>query len=183
MIGDQPNAQVKIMSHRISLLLAVAASFLLSGCFFSETPKFETESGVAALGEGGRYQTYERLSDGQYKKDEVIVVKQRIDGGYDWIDEKDEAQRISFHAIAGGYHVLQAHEKKSPAYGYAIVRVSGNEVHIFVPQCDAQDKAMLLRLRVTLNREFECMIDRVANPAEFFASLILGEPTSKLVRE
>ena len=183
MIGDQPNAQVKIMSHRIALLLALAASFLLSGCFFSEIPKFAPEDGVAALGEGGRYQTYERLSDGQYKKDEVIVVKRRTDGGYDWIDEKNEAQRISFHAIANGYHVVQAHEKKNPAYAYAVVRISGNEVQVFVPACDAQDKSMLLRLRVTLNREYECMIDRVIDPEEFFASVKLGESTSKLVRE
>ena len=42
---------------------------------------------------------------------------------------------------------------------------------------------MLLRLRVTLNREYECMIDRVIDPEEFFASVKLGESTSKLVRE
>jgi hypothetical protein len=183
MIGDQPNAQVKIMSHRISLLLAAAASFLLSGCFFSETPKFVPETGVAIFGEGGRYQGYERLDGDQYKKDEAFVVKRRTDSGYDLIDEKGETQRITFHAIAGGYHVGQVRSDKELAYAYVVVRVSGNESYVYIPRCDTQDKALLLRHTVTLNRQFECTIDKVFTPVEFFEALKLDQPTSKLVRE
>jgi hypothetical protein len=184
MIGDQPKAPVKIMSHRTSLLFTIAASFLVSGCFFSDTPKFLPETAVAIFGEGGRYQGYERLDGDNYKKDEVMFVKRRADRGYDLIDEKGAVQPITFHAIAGGYHVGQARsEKDQPAYSYVVVRVSGDETYIFIPQCDTQDKSLLLRYAVTLTRQFECSIDRVSNPAEFFESIKLGDPTSKLVRE
>ena len=53
---------------------------------------------------------------------------------------------------------------------------------LYVPDCDKQDKAQLDKLGVAIGR-FECGIDRVADPTAFFASLTLGEPTSKLVRE
>ena len=184
MIGVQPKANVKIMAQRTSLLAAIAASFLLSGCFFSDTPKFMPDTAVDIFGEGGRYQAYERLDGDQYKKDEVFVLKRNADRGYEMIDEKGSSQFISFHAIAGGYHVGQAKsESKKPAYSYVVVRVNGSEAQIFLPACDAQDKPLLLRYGVTLTREYECSIDRVFNPAEFFGAVKLGNPTSKIVRE
>ncbi len=170
------------MSPRISVFAALAASFLLSGCFFSETPKFPAENAVAAFGDGGRFQGYDRTEGDRYKKaDEAIfIVKRRGDGGYDFVDEKGEVQPISFHPITGGNFVGQVSEKSR--YSYVVVRVAGNEAFIYVPDCEKQDKAQLEKLGVAIG-QFECKIDRVADPAAFFASLTLGEPTSKFVRE
>jgi hypothetical protein len=172
------------MSPRISIFAALAASFLLSGCIFSETPKFPAESAVAAFGDGGRFQGYDRAEDGHYKKaDEAIfIVKRRGDGGYDFVDIKDKVQPISFYPIAGGNFVGQAPENGRSRYAYVVFRIAGNEAFIYVPDCDKQDKAKLDKLGVAIG-QFECSIDRVADPAAFFASLTLGEPTSKLVRE
>ena len=172
------------MSFRMSVFPILAASFLLSGCFFSETPKFPAENAVAAFGDGGRFQGYDRMEDGRYKKaDEAIfMVKRRGDGGYDFIDEKDKVQPISFYPIAGGNFVGQAPENGTSRYTYVVFRIAGNEAFIYVPDCDKQDKAQLEKLGVAIGR-FECSIDRVTDPAAFFASLALGEPTSKLVRE
>jgi hypothetical protein len=173
------------MSPRISVFAALAASFLLSGCFFSETPKFPAESAVAAFGNGGRFQGYDRTEDGRYKKadEATFIVKRRGDGGYDFVDQKDEVQPISFHPIAGGNFVGQAPEKNTKSrYAYVVFRIAGNEAFIYVPDCQDQDKAQLEKLGVALG-QFECRIDRVADPAAFFASLTLGEPASKLVRE
>jgi hypothetical protein len=173
------------MSPRISVFAALAVSFLLSGCIFSETPKFPADSAVAAFGDGGRFQGYDRTDDGHFKKaDEAIfTVKRRGDGGYDFIDQKNEVQPISFHPIAGGNFVGQAPEKNGTSrYSYVVFHIAGNEAFIYVPDCDKQDKAQLEKLGVAIGK-FECGIDRVADPAAFFASLTLGEPTSKLVRE
>jgi len=172
------------MFPRISVFAAMAASFLLSGCIFSEKPKFSAESAVAAFGDGGRFQGYDRTDDGSYKKaDEAIfIVKRRGDGGYDFIDQKDEVQPISFHPIAGGNFVAQVPENRAPRYAYVVFRFAGNEAFIYAPSCDKQDQAQLDKLGVAIG-QFECGIDRVADPAAFFASLTLGEPTSKLVRQ
>jgi len=67
-------------------------------------------------------------------------------------------------------------------YGYALFKIDGREALVYVVECDKQDKAQLEKLGVAIG-QFECRIDRVADPAAFFASLTLGEPTSKLVRE
>jgi hypothetical protein len=172
------------MSPRISVLAALAASFLLSGCFFSETPKFPAGNAVAAFGDGGRFQGYDRMEDDRYKKadEAVIIVKRRGDGGYDFVNEKNEVQPISFYPIAGGNFVGQALEDGKSRYAYVVFRIAGNEAFVYVPDCDKQDKAKLETLGVVIG-QFECRIDRVADPAAFFASLTLGEPTSKLVRE
>jgi hypothetical protein len=172
------------MSSRLSVYAALAASFLLSGCFFSETPKFPVESAVAAFGDGGRFQVYERTEDGLYKKNDqaIVVLKRRGDGGYDFVDEKNEVQPISFYPIASGNFLAQTPEKGGARYTYLVVRIAGNEAFIYFPDCDKQDKAQLEKLGVAIGK-FECSIDRVADPAAFFASLTLGEPTSKLVRE
>jgi hypothetical protein len=172
------------MSPRKSVFAALAASFLLSGCIFSETPKFPAESAVAAFGDGGRFQGYERTEDGRYKKSDeaIMIVKRRGDGGYDFVDQKDKVQPISFHPIVGGYFVGQAPENGKSRYAYVVFRIAGNEALIYVPDCDKQDKAQLEKLGVAIG-QFECSIDRVADPTAFFASLALGEPTSKLVRE
>src|SRR5262245_36898365 len=171
------------MSPRLSAFAALAASLLLSGCFFSETPKFPAETAVAAFGDGGRFQGYDRMEGDRYNKaDEAIIVKRRGDGGYDFVNEKNEVQPISFHPIAGGNFVGQALENGKSRYAYVVFRIAGNEAFIYVPDCDKQDKAQLEKLGVAIG-QFECSIDRVADPAAFFASLTLGEPASKLVRD
>jgi len=168
----------------MSVFAALAASVLLSGCFVSETPKFPAANAVAAFGDGGRFQGYDRTeSDGYKKADEaIIMVKRRGDGGYDFVDEKDKVTPISFHLIAGGNFVGQALNNAKSGYGYLVFRIAGNEAFIYAPDCDKQDKAQLEKLGVAIG-QFECRIDRVADPAAFFASLTLGEPSSKLVRE
>jgi hypothetical protein len=168
----------------MSAFAALAASFLLSGCIFSETPKFPAENAVAAFGDGGRFQGYDRTESDRYKKaDEALfMVKRRADGSYDFVNEKNEVQPISFYPIAGGNFVGQALENGKSRYAYLIFRIAGNEAFIYVPDCDKPDKAQLEKLGVVIG-QFECRIDRVADPAAFFASLTLGEPTSKLVRE
>jgi hypothetical protein len=172
-----------MMFPRISVFAAMAASLLLSGCFFSETPKFPAENAVAVFGDGGRFQGYDRMEGDRYKKaDEAIIVKRRGDGGYDFVNEKAEVQPISFYPIAGGSFVGQALENGKSRYAYVVFRIAGNEAFIYVPDCDKQDKAQLEKLGVAIG-QFECSIDRVADPAAFFASLALGEPASKLVRE
>jgi hypothetical protein len=149
----------------------------------SQQPKFTMASAVAAFGDGGNYQVYERIERDQYQKDELITVKHRADGGYDFVNQKGETQPISVHPIAGGSLVGQATSQDRPGYGYVVFRVVGNETFVFVPQCNTQDKATLDRLGVTAAGRYECLIDKVADPAAFFASLSLGEPTSKMIRE
>jgi hypothetical protein len=172
------------MSPQISVLAALAASFLLSGCFFSESPKFPAENAVAAFGDGGRFQGYDRMEDDRYTKadEAIIIVQRRGDGGYDFVNEKNEVQPISLYPIAGGNFVGQALEDGKSRYAYVVFRIAGNETFVYVPDCDKQDKAKLEKLGVVIG-QFECKIDRVADPTAFFSSLTLGEPTSKLVRE
>jgi len=164
---------------------AVAACLLLSGCFSSETPKFPMEGAAAPFGDGGRYQTYERTDGDNYKKDEIITVKRRTDGGYDFVNQKGEVQPISFYRLTGESFVGQASspEKERPRYAYVIFRIAGNEALVYLPDCQKQDKARMEALGVVSIGQYECAIDRVADPTAFFASLTLGEPTSKIVRE
>jgi major membrane immunogen (membrane-anchored lipoprotein) len=172
------------MSHRFSLLVVMAAGCLLSGCFSSETPKFPLASAAAPFGDGGRYQAYERTDGDNFKKDEIITVKRRSDGGYDFINQKGEVQPISLHRVADNNFVGQAvPEKDKSRYAYVIFRFAGNEALIFLPDCEKQDQTRMGQLGVVFIGRYECSIDRVADPTAFFASLTLGEPTSKMVRE
>ena len=60
---------------------------------------------------------------------------------------------ISFHALGGDLFVGQAKaEKDQPVYGYAVVRIAGNETVLYVPQCDDQDKAVLAASSVEVQR-------------------------------
>jgi hypothetical protein len=49
-------------------------------------------------------------------------------------------------------------------------------------KCDQQDKAMLKAFGVEISG-YDCLIDRVADPAGLFKQLDPGQPVSKLVRE
>lgn len=166
------------------LPLLAATCLLLAGCFQSDEPKFPLASAAAALGEGGRYALYERDPDGRYQRQEVVVIKRRGDGAYDFIDEKGEAQMVSFHALGGDLFVGQAQaDKDQPGYRYAVLRASDGEALVYVPQCDDQDKAALVASGVEVNGQLECILDRVGDTTALFKQLALGEPVSKLVRE
>jgi hypothetical protein len=64
-----------------------------------------------------------------------------------------------------------------------VLRFTGSEAVLHLPQCDRQDQAVLAAAGVEAKSRFECIVDRVANPAGLFRGLELGEPISKLVRE
>ncbi len=164
--------------------IVCAVSLLLSGCFISDEPKLPLSAATAPFGEGGRYGVFERGDNNQYKRQETFVIKRRADGAYDITNEQGEVLRISFHPLGEGSFISQAKaENAQPGYGYAVFRFSGNEAVLYAPQCSDQDKAKIESFGVELNSQFECAIDRVTDLAGLFATLELGQPVSKLVRE
>jgi hypothetical protein len=167
-----------------SLPLLTAMCLTVAGCLQSEQPKFPLTDAAAPLGEGGRYALYERGPNNRYERQEALVIKRRSDRAYDFVDEKGETQTVSFHALGDGLFVAQAKaEKDQPGYGYAVLRVSGGETLVYVPQCDAQDKAVLTAAGVEVNGQLECVLDKVGDAPALFKRLNLGEPVSKLRRE
>jgi hypothetical protein len=174
----------KGLPNLLSPLLLAITSLLLAGCFESQEAKFPLTSATAPFGEGGRYVVYERVEGDRYERQEVFVIKRRPDHAYDFVNEKGEAMAISLHAAGGDLFVAQAKpDKEKPDYGYVVFRVAGNEALLHYPQCNDQDKAMLATFGVEARGQFECSIDRVADPIGLFKQLVLGQPTSKLVRE
>jgi hypothetical protein len=161
-------------------LFALTLVLLLAGCFTSSQPKFPLASAVPALGDGGRFVGYERLTDGSYKPEEPFDVRKRADGGYDFIDSKGKVTTLSLHRIGPDRFVAQAQE--GGAVNYVVLQVRGNEVLAFAPECKKQDAAKLKAQGVEV-RQYECVIDAVADPAALFAAMELGEPGSKMVRE
>jgi hypothetical protein len=158
---------------------------LLSGCFGSERPMFQPESGVRAL-EPGRYALFEQYGD-QSTPSEYMEIRQR-GTVYDFVNEKGAVNPVSFHPISGGMHVAQVGgmpqtgtDKKG--YGYALFRVSGREALVSVVECDKQDKAMLAAARVEIRGQYECFIDNVADLAAFFAGLKRSDPPTRMLRE
>ena len=168
------------MRH-VPLPLLTAICLVLAGCLQSEQPKFPLADAAAPLGEGGRYAVYERGTDNRYQRQEAVVIKRRSDRAR-YVDGR-EAQTVSFHALGGGLFIGQAKaDKDEPGYGYAVLRV-GSEALVYVPQCDAQDKAVLAAAGVEVNAQLECILDKVGDAPALFKRLNLGEPVSKLVRE
>ena len=171
----------KFLALRTSLLVVIG--LLLSGCIVSQQPKFPLSSAVSVLGDGGRYAMYE-CEGASWKREEVFTVKHRPDGAYDFVNEKGETFMVSFHALAENEFIGQSKPEKSrESYGYAVLRTSGNEALLLVPQCDKQDKAKLRALAVEFPEQYECRIDKVADPTALFRTLNLGPGGSKLVRE
>ena len=127
---------------------------------------------------------YERGPDNTYQRQEVLEIKHRGDGAYDFVNEKGETLTISFHALSGDLFVGQAKgENDQPGYGYTMIRLAGNDAVFYVPQCDDQDKTMLAASSVEVSGQLECIIDRVADAPALFKRLDPGAPVSKLVRE
>jgi hypothetical protein len=160
--------------------LALPLALPLAGCFTSSQPKFPLATAVPALGDGGRYVGYERTSDGRFKREESFDVRRRADGGYDFIDAKGKATTLSLHRIGPDRFVAQASEEGG--IHYVVLQVRGDEVLAFAPDCKEQDAAKLKAQGVHV-RQYECVIDSVADPAALFAGMELGEPGSKMVRE
>jgi len=164
---------------------ALALAALLSGCFASDKPMFPPESGVSAL-EPGRYGLFEQYGD-QTKPSEYMEIRQR-GSVYDFINEKGAVNPVTFHPIGDGMLVAQVgglarSGTAQTGYGYALFRINGREALVYVLECDKQDKAMLEAARVEIRGQYECFIDKVADPAAFFAELKRSDPPSRMVRE
>ena len=167
---------------RIRTVLALAIAALLSGCFASDRPMFSSASAVPALGDGGRYATFER-DQGREKPSDPIVVRPGAGGGYEFVNEKGHATPGTFHPIAGGMHVLQVRLESNQGYGYIVARIAGNEMVVIPAECAKQDKVKMDALGVEQRNQFECRIDKVADPAAFFAGLAFTPPVARMVRE
>jgi hypothetical protein len=165
-------------------LLAVAAlSILLSACFSSEQPKFPASSAVAVFGTGGRYVVFEHVGNGKFQKQRMVTVKPMLDGSYEFVGGKTVLP-ISFHDVGNGVIVGQAKpDEKKQGYGYLILTRNGKEMLLHLPQCDKQDAAVLSAHGVVLRDKFECSIDKVSDPAKLFATIVPGNPTTKMVPE
>jgi hypothetical protein len=174
---------MSINMTRVRPLLLVAAAFLLSGCFISEQARFPLTEAAAPLGEGGRYVVYEHLGDDRYQRQEVFVIKLKADRSYEFVNEKGETLAMSLHALGDNLFVGQAKEKDKPDYTYVLFRVTGAEATLLAPQCSDQDQDSLQSLGVETNSQFECVIDKVADPAGLFKRVDPGKPVAKLVRE
>jgi hypothetical protein len=170
------------MKWRQALAVTFFALFL-SGCFVSEQAKFPLTEAAAPFGDGGRYVVYEHLGDGQYKRQELFVIKLQPDRSYEFVNEKGETLVMSLYALGENLFVGQAKEKDKSGYAYVAFRVTGSEAILLAPQCSDQDKVALQALGVEINSQFECVIDKVADPAGLFNRVDLGKPISKLVRE
>ncbi len=172
------------MRKFVPLLVVAALSVLLSACFTSETPKFPASSAVAAFGSGGRYVAFEHVGKGKFRKQRTLMVKQTLDGSYDFIGEKTTVP-ISFHDVGNGMIVGQAKpgDNNKHAYGYLFLTRKGNELFLHLPQCDKQDPGVLTANGVIHRDKWECSIEKVSEPAKLFAALTPGEPSMKLAPE
>ena len=169
----------------IRVFFALVVTALLSGCFASDKPMFLAETAVRAL-EPGRYGLFEQYGD-QTKPSEYMEVRQR-GNVYDFVNEKGAVNPVSFHPIAGGLHVAQVGDlpqqgSDRKGYGYALFEIGGREARVYVVECDKQDKEKLIAAGVEWRGQYECFIDRVADPAAFFAGLRRSEPPSRMVRQ
>jgi len=165
-------------------LIALSLTLLLAGCFTSSQPKLPLAKAVAALGDGGRYVAYERQSDGNYKRDEVIDMRKRADGGYNYIDSKGKITPFSLYRIDLDLYIAQATREDGHNTDYLALRVIGKDVFTYTTDCAKQDAAKLKSLGVEITDQGRvCNIDNVANAIALFAGLNLGEPSGKMVRE
>jgi hypothetical protein len=167
--------------NRLSTLLVLAIGLLLAGCFGSERPMFPLATAAPALGDGGRYSTYE-IVDGKDIPSDKYDVRRRADGAYDFVDEKGLATPVSFHALPDGSYVAQVQLESKKGYGYTVFRLNGTEALIVTPECEKQDKAKMTAQGVEIRSKYECFIDKVADATAFFAGLTYGKPISKMVK-
>jgi hypothetical protein len=168
----------------LSLLITLSLTLLLAGCFSSSQPKLPLAKAVPALRDGGRYVAYERQSNSKYKRDEIISMRKRKDGGYNYIDSKGKVTPLSIYRLSPNLYVAQAIRDDGHTADYVALRVKGNEVLTYPLDCAKQDAAKLKSLGVEITEQGRvCEIDKVTDPMALFATLNLGEPTGKMVRE
>jgi hypothetical protein len=174
------NSTARRMLGPLARLLTLAiVSIALAGCFTSKRPLFDPANAATPLGEGGRFVSYNRTSKG-FERDEKIEV--RLKGkGYDFIDEQGKVTPATLHPIGKDLFVAQA-PNDGGGYDYVVLRVSGSEVIGYAPSCVKQSAKKMRALGIEIHDQ-ECRIDKVAHPKTLFASIRLGDPTSKLVRE
>ncbi len=169
------------MRH-IRIVFAIAITTLLSGCFASDRPMFSPASAIPALGNGGRYATFE-VDEGKEKPSDPIVVRPGPANVYHFVNEKGHATPVTFHPIASGLQVAQVRLDGNQGYSYVVARVVGNEVVIMPAECARQDKTKMDALGVVQVNQYECRIDKVSDPSAFFAGLSFSPPVSRMVRE
>jgi hypothetical protein len=162
--------------------LALLALGLLSACMTSKRPLFDAATGVAALGDGGTYGSFERQEDGSFKRDATIKVT-REGTTYAFINSDQDAKPtpITFHPLREKIFVGQATTPKG-GYAYLVFRFDGADIFIHVPDCEKQDKARVAALGARIER-LECKLDGVGDAKAFFDMLDIGQPHAKMVRE
>jgi len=168
--------------RRTLILFALAISTLLSGCFASDRPLFGAETAVLALGDGGKFATFEQ-DNGKETPSDPIEVRAGANNVYDFINQKGVATPVTFHPLSGDEHIAQVKLAGDGGYGYVLVRTDGRELTVIPAECDKQDQAKMAALGVVKRNQFECRIDKVADPTAFFAGLKRSAPVSRMVRE
>jgi hypothetical protein len=168
------------MLRRVAVIVALGA--LLSACFASDRPMFTPESAVRALGDGGKYATFEQ-DQGREKPSDPLEVRARPGNVYDFINEKGHAASVTFHALPNGEHVAQVRLEGNSGYGYVLARVTAKDVLIVPAECNKQDGAKMTALGVVQRNQHECRIDKVADPVAFFVGLKRSEPVSRMAKE
>jgi hypothetical protein len=168
------------LMRRIAVVVALGA--LLSGCFASDKPLFSAETAVLALGEGGRYATFE-TGDGKEQPSDPLTVRPGPGNVYDFINEKGVATPVTFHPLAGEQHIAQVKLEGDAGYGYVLLRTDGRQAVVVPIECNKQDEATMKALGVERRDQFECRIDKVADPLAFFAGVTRSKPVSRMVRE
>lgn len=165
------------------LAVVVVLSALLSGCFASDQPLFSAETAVLALGDGGKYATFE-FEDGKEKPSDPLTVRPGPGNVYEFIDHKGTVTAVSFHPLAGDQHVAQVKLNGEAGYGYVLARITGPQEIVARPaECHKQDEAKMQALGVVYRNQYECRIDKVADPIAFFVGIKRSEPVSRMVRE
>lgn len=162
------------------MALVVLLSALLSGCFTSDRPMFASESAVRAVGDGGKYATFEQV-DGKEKSSDPIEIRPRGANAYDFIDEKGVTTPVTFHALPDGRYVGQAKLEDDKGYGYLLVRLDGRQIIVTPIECNKQDDARMASLGVVRRTDYECRVDAVADPVAFFGGLKASDPVSRMV--
>ena len=161
--------------------LIAAMCMVLVGCFVSERAAWPLSSAERALGDGGRYRTFEK-NGGQYVPGEIITLRWLGDGRYELNDEKERPSFVSFHPITGNLYAAQLGMGADKGYGYSILRVEGEEAFIHPVDCEKQSPALLAAHSVE-RRGRECVLNNVTDPRALFAKLTFGEPGSKIAPE
>ena len=168
--------------QRATKLLALALTTFLSGCFASDRPMFAPDTAVRALGDGGKYATFEQYQ-GKEKPSDPIEVRARPGNVYDFINQKGHATPVTFHALPNGEHVAQVRLEGDSGYGYVLARVTPKDVLIVPAECNKQDAAKMAALGAVPRNQYECRIDKVADPVAFFVGLKRSEPVSRMAKE